>query len=98
MKREYNNVQHIYTESAYSEMENLPSYIEQGVIEFFPSLGHCLCLRSWLPVDQPIIPDQITIPGIELKVTIFQYMFTHLNLKKSNLLRIRMWDWSEFDL
>lgn len=67
VKREYNNIHHVYIEVAHKEMENLPSFIEKGVIEFFPSLGHCLCLRSWLPDNQPIT-SQVSIPGLELKV------------------------------
>ena len=58
----------VYIQTVNMEMENLPPFIEQGVIEFVPHVGHCLCLRSWLPVDQPITEEAVSVPGLELKV------------------------------
>ncbi|XP_046639991.1 mutS protein homolog 5-like isoform X1 [Daphnia pulicaria] len=71
LKREHSNMQRIYTETVNLEMENLPPFIEQGVIEFFPHVGHCLCLRSWLQKDPnrnlTTAENDVNIPGLELK-------------------------------
>lgn len=72
VKREHSNMQHIYTETVNLEMEELPPFIEQGVIEFFPHVGHCLCLRSWFQNDNPMTAEtDVYIPGLELKVRFF---------------------------
>ena len=69
VKLERNNMHQIYTEIVNLEMENLPPFIEQGVIEYFPHVGHCLCLRSWLPNDNAApTPKDFNLPGLELKV------------------------------
>lgn len=77
MKREHSNMQRIYTETVNLEMENLPPFIEQGVIEFFPHVGHCLCLRSWLQKDPnrnlTTAENDVNIPGLELKVRCVAY-------------------------
>ena len=70
MKREHSNIQHIYTETVNLEMEDLPLFVEQGVIEFFPHVGHCLCLRSWLQNKPLMAETDVNIPGLELKVNI----------------------------
>jgi hypothetical protein len=67
----------VYTETVNLEMENLPPCIEQGVIEFLPHVGHCLCLRSWLPDDQNMTTESVSIPGLELKVLIFYSVFLY---------------------
>jgi hypothetical protein len=76
-------MQHIYTETVNLEMENLPPFIEQGVIEFFPHVGHCLCLRSWLQNDNPITAEtDVNIPGLELKVNMFCVLIYRKHLSK----------------
>ncbi|KAI9557097.1 putative MSH5 [Daphnia sinensis] len=67
LKRDHGNMQQIYTETVNLEMENLPPFVEQGVIEFLPHVGHCLCLRSWLPEGKSMTADAVSIPGLELK-------------------------------
>lgn len=74
VKRDHGNMQQIYTETVNLEMENLPPFVEQGVIEFLPHVGHCLCLRSWLPEGKPMTADAVTIAGLELKVS-FHFFF-----------------------
>ncbi|EFX62143.1 putative MSH5, mismatch repair ATPase [Daphnia pulex] len=75
LKREHSNMQRIYTETVNLEMENLPPFIEQGVIEFFPHVGHCLCLRSWLQKDPnrnlTMAENDVNIPGLELKENVY---------------------------
>lgn len=58
----------VYTNVANIEMERLPPFIDQGAIEFFPNIGHCLCIRSWLPYGQQLSAEIVSIPGLELKV------------------------------
>lgn len=74
VKRDHNNMHQIYTDAVNLEMENLPPFIEQGVIEFFPHVGHCLCLRSWL-TDQPLTAEVVAIAGLELKVYYYVFFF-----------------------
>lgn len=83
MKREHSNIQQIYTETVNLEMEDLPPFVEQGVIEFFPHVGHCLCLRSWLPNNPMMAETDVNIPGLELKVNLnhpFRIVLTLLPL------------------
>ena len=49
----------IYIEAASKEMKELPGNINQATIEFLPQLGHCLCIRSWLPPGAFLISLQI---------------------------------------
>ena len=74
MKRNFSNMPRIYNETVAQEMEDLPSYVKQAVIEFLPELGHCLCLHSWLPEGQSFTSDVMKdlnkcLPGLALQVT-----------------------------
>lgn len=44
VKRNFSNMPRIYKETVAQEIDDLPSYVKQGVIEFLPEIGHCLCL------------------------------------------------------
>ena len=63
----------IYKETVTLEIDDLPSYVKQGVIEFLPEIGHCLCLVSWLPEGQKLTPEGLneltkSLPGLTLQV------------------------------
>jgi len=65
----------IYKETVTLEIDDLPSYVKQGVIEFLPEIGHCLCLASWLPEGQKLSPEGLneltkSLPGLALQVVL----------------------------
>lgn len=72
----------IYDTVASQEIKELPSFIDQGLIEFIPQLGHCLCLRSWLPANE-VLTESATAnfaqsTGLELKVgTFLKFYYEH---------------------
>lgn len=58
----------IYAQVANEDMKELPPYIEECCIEYIPTMGHCLCVRSWLPAGEPLTPSALSVNGLELKV------------------------------
>lgn len=58
----------LFEEIANWEIARLPPFVNKAVIEFLPSAGHCLCIRSWLTGDEEITADSLNIPGLEMKV------------------------------
>ena len=69
VKRIQSNMPRVYAETANDDMKDLPPYIEECCIEYIPTMGHCLCVRSWLAAEQPMTPSALSINGLELKVT-----------------------------
>ena len=75
VKQAYSNMPRIYNEAASKEMKDLPADIEQATVEFLPQLGHCLCIRWWLPPHTAITPETAAIPHLEMKVISFFFFF-----------------------
>lgn len=76
VKRNFKNMEKVYKVIAVDEMNDLPAYIEQGVIEFLSQLGHCLCLRSWLPNHESLTDEALSnlrVPDLELKASFTKY-------------------------